>query len=304
MEFLHLRVLREVARRRTISGAAEALGYTQPAVSRQLALLERRVGTPLVERTSRGAQLTTAGDALLVHAEAILDRVDLAQLELESVASLASGRVRVAAFPTAAATFVPGAVRAFRDAHPGVSVEFHLGEPERTHPMLRERAVELVVTMARPDGPLEPGLVATPLLEDPIFCALPPGHRLAGADVIELEDVAGDDWILGTGTLCPDRELLLCACEALGFLPTVAFQCDDYAAGQGLVAAGLGVAPIPALALRARRDDVVVRPFAQPLLRRVIALERADAAPEPAREALLAALGRAAAAERHTPLPV
>src|SRR3954447_4003079 len=104
LDAARLHVFREVVQRGSLSAAADALGYTQPAVSRQIAALERETGAQLLERTPRGIRLTEPGRVLLDHADAILDRLAATQAEVESVGRLAAGRLRIGAFPTANAT--------------------------------------------------------------------------------------------------------------------------------------------------------------------------------------------------------
>src|ERR687889_1946709 len=118
LDAARLHVFREVVQRGSLSAAAEALSFTQPAVSRQIAALEREAGAQLLERTPRGIRLTEPGRILLGHAEAILDRMATARAQLESVATLAGGRLRIGAFPTANATIVPRAIAAFAREHP------------------------------------------------------------------------------------------------------------------------------------------------------------------------------------------
>src|SRR3954452_20286617 len=121
LDVKRLRVLREVAARGSFSGAAEALSYTQSAISQQIAALEREAGTVLVERNARGVRLTEAGRALVGHADAILARLDAAERDLESIAGLRGGRLRVVAFLSAAASLMPLAVAEFRRRHPAVA---------------------------------------------------------------------------------------------------------------------------------------------------------------------------------------
>src|SRR5919201_2201559 len=126
-----LNVFREVVQRGSLSAAAEALSFTQPAVSRQIAALEREAGAQLLERTPRGIRLTEPGRVLLEHAEAILDRMATARAQVESVASLAAGRLRIGAFQTANATIVPRAIAAFATAHPRVELSLvEAGAPQ------------------------------------------------------------------------------------------------------------------------------------------------------------------------------
>src|SRR3954452_19350969 len=118
LDVKRLRVLREVASQGSFSAAADALSYTQSAVSQQIAALEREAGTTLVERRARGVHLTQAGRALVVHADAILARLSAAERELESIAGLHGGHLRLVAFPSAAASLMPVAIAEFRRRHP------------------------------------------------------------------------------------------------------------------------------------------------------------------------------------------
>src|ERR687893_1699053 len=129
LDVRRMRVLREVAARGSFSAAADALAYTQSAVSQQMAALEREAGTRLVERSARGVRLTEAGRALVRHADVILARLADAEAELEAIAGLRGGRVRLVSFPTAAATLMPRAIAMFRERHPGVELSLEPGEP-------------------------------------------------------------------------------------------------------------------------------------------------------------------------------
>lgn len=296
MELLHLRVLREVARRGSISAAADALDYTQPAVSRQLAMLERQTGQPLVERTPRGARLTVAGEALLRHAEEILARVDAADAEMQAIATMRGGQVRVSAFPSTVGSFVPSGLRAFGDRYPEVCVKFELAEPGPGLDLLRQGQLDVAVTSlgASPGPP--PGFRATRLIDDPLYCALPPDHPLADLDEVPIAALAGEPLVLGSPRTCPDCDVMQQACEAEGFAPNRAYLADDYGASLGLVAAGLAVAMIPELALRALRNDVVIRPLEQRIVRRIVAMTAETAADSKVNDAMVTALSDAAAA--------
>src|SRR6186713_1120568 len=137
LDVRRMRVLREVAQRGSFSAAAEALSFTQSAVSQQIAALERETGTVLVQRSARGVRLTEAGEALVRHAEAVLDRLAEAEAELEAIAGLRGGRLRMASFESGAATLMPMAFALFAQQHPGVELSMTLGEPEEMEPRLR-----------------------------------------------------------------------------------------------------------------------------------------------------------------------
>src|SRR3954469_12508767 len=128
LDVRRLTVLREVAQRGSFSAAAEALSFTQSAVSQQIAALERESGTKLIERNPRGLRLTDAGRALVDHADAILARLDDAEEELAAIAGLRGGRLRLATFQSAGATLVPRAVGEFHRRHPSVELTVALEE--------------------------------------------------------------------------------------------------------------------------------------------------------------------------------
>jgi molybdate transport repressor ModE-like protein len=284
LDVRRLRVLREVALRGSFSAAAEALTYSQSAVSQQIAALEREAGTRLVERNGRGIRLTDAGRALVRRADAILVELAAADAELQAIAGLRGGRVRVSTFASAATALLPAAVTAFRVAHPAVQVELSLVEAtDEAVGGLRTGRADLVL-VARPAGePLDDQVEAQVLFEDPMLAVLPGGHRLARRPTLRLNDLAAEPWVLGGGPGCSDRATILRACHAAGFEPrvTVDFPTDDYNATQGMVAAGAGVTLLPRLALAVPRDDLAVRPLAGagPSREVVAAVRRGDQAP-------------------------
>ncbi len=300
LDIRRMRVLREVAARGSFSAAAESLAYTQSAISQQVAALERETGTKLVERGARGVRLTDAGRALVDHTDAILARLDDAQSELEAIAGLRGGRLRVVAFPSVASSLMPPAIARFRAAHPAVELTLRPAEPEDGMALVKagEADVALTIETAEENGSAIEGLERTMLLDDPMFIVLPVGHPLAGRRRLRLEELAGEEWIMGSNSgTCPDARILLRACAAAGFEPNVAFQSDDYLAIQGFIAAGVGVSLIPDLALVGVRDDVVVRSLgATAPHRRIVAATLADAWASPAKAAMIDVL-RAVGAE-------
>jgi molybdate transport repressor ModE-like protein len=284
LDVRRLRVLREVALRGSFSAAAEALTYSQSAVSQQIAALEREAGTRLVERNGRGIRLTDAGRALVRRADAILVELAAADAELQAIAGLRGGRVRVSTFASAATALLPAAVTAFRAAHPAVQVELSLVEAtEEAIGGLRTGRADLVLVARTAGEPPTDQVEAHRLLEDPMLAVLPGGHRLARRRTLRLDDLAGEPWVLGGGPGCSDRATILRACHAAGFEPrvTVDFPTDDYNATQGMVAAGAGVTLLPRLALAVPRDDLAVRPLAGagPSREVVVAIRRGDQAP-------------------------
>jgi DNA-binding transcriptional LysR family regulator len=244
-----LRVLREVAARGSFAAAAEALSFTQSAVSQQIAALEREAGTRLVERGVRPVRLTDPGRALLAHAEAVLARLDEAEQELGEIARLRRGRLRLASFPTAIATLVPRAVALFNQRHPDVDLTVIDDHGQGLIPRLARWELDLALiyehgALGEPDVKLE----RTHLLEDPFDLVVPDGHPLAGRASVALGELADETWIGGAPGSAYGA-IVLDSCRVAGFEPRFAFGSDDYNAVQAFVAVGLGIGMLPHLAL-------------------------------------------------------
>jgi molybdate transport repressor ModE-like protein len=156
LDVRRLQTLRAVAHEGSLSAAARTLGYTQPAVSHHVARLEEEVGTALLTRLGRGVQLTDAGLALVEHADAVFARLDAAEEEVASIAGLRAGRVRLAAFPSASATLMVGALSRLRADHPGIALSFTEAEPEDAGRARHRARLQLSgprrPRRARPDG--------------------------------------------------------------------------------------------------------------------------------------------------------
>jgi DNA-binding transcriptional LysR family regulator len=282
-------VLREVARRGSFSGAAESLGYTQPAVSRQVATLEAETGAVLVKRAANGARLTDAGEVLVRHADTIFAALDDAESELRAVMGLEAGRVRLATFSSAAASIVPLAIARFRAVHPSVELAVEILEEEESIPRVRCGELDMALSNDAESAPGEP-IERIHLFDDPMYVALPTGHRLAERPKLRLRDLSDEPWMLGTTTTCPDARMFKRACHAAGFEPNISFENDDYHAILGFVAAGVGIALIPDLVARAARQDLVIRSLgADAPVRKVIAVVPAGYR-APAAEAMLEVL--------------
>ncbi len=289
-----LRVLAEVAERGSFSGAADALAYTQSAVSQQVATLEAETGMTLLERHARGVRLTPAGQALVEHTEGILARLEAAEAELSAIAGLRAGRLRMASFPTAGATLMPLAIATFRSTYPDIELTLSEGEPEEIAPRLRASEFDLALLFEFDEPDEVDSLMRVELLQDPMYLALPQAHPLAEKSDLRLEDLRGEAWVQ-TSRASPCARHVVRSCHAAGFEPNVSFESDDYQTVQGLVAAGVGVALIPELALSVVREDIAIRALApQPPVRQVIAAAPLDARLSPATPAMLGILEDAA----------
>jgi DNA-binding transcriptional LysR family regulator len=300
-----LRVLKEVAYRGSISAAAEELSYTQSAISQQIATLEGEVGMALLERHPRGVTLTAAGQMLVGHAEGILASLEAAEAALSEIAGLRGGRLRVASFPSAGATLMPQAIADFHAAYPDVELTLSEGEPEQIVPRLRAGELDLALLFEfAGESLLGADATKAELLADPMHLALPREHRLAARKAIKLEDLAGEAWVQTSRTsLCAQH--VVRGCHAAGFEPKVAFESDDYQTVQGLVAAGVGVALIPELALSAVREDIVIRALSPAApIRQVLAAMPAGARLVPAAPVMLGILEQAIEPFKHSGRPV
>jgi molybdate transport repressor ModE-like protein len=287
LDVKRMRILKEVADHGSFSAAAESLSYTQSAISQQIAALEREAGTQLVTRGSRGIKLTEAGEALVRHADAILTRLADAEAELEAIAGLRGGRLRMAAFPTVGATLMPLAIATFRERHPDVELTVRQLEPEDSLPLLKCGDIDIALTIEPSALDESEGLDSTFLLDDPMFAALPLNHPLADKSRVRLKDLANDSWI-GTTDACSCGALVRNQCIRMGFEPNITFESDDYLAIQGLIAAGVGVALIPTLALTTVREDIVIRDLgADAPVRQIAAATLPGAQRSPAARAML-----------------
>jgi DNA-binding transcriptional LysR family regulator len=298
-----LRVLCEVARRGSFSGAAEALSYTQSAVSQAIARLEAETGAILIVRDRSGVRPTAAGASLVEHAEAIFVRIEVAETQLAAVLGIRAGRLRMASFPSAGATLMPQAIARFRAAHPDVALTLAEGEPEDIAPRLRAGEFDLALLFDFPGASERHGarLRTQLLLEDPLLVALPAEHALADKRALTLADLRAEDWVQ-TSESSPCARHVVRSCLAAGFEPNVTFESDDYETVQGLVASGVGVALIPRLALTRVHSGVVVRALApKPPSRRVVAATLTAAGVAPAAGTMIEILTEVA--DRYTDHP-
>jgi len=330
LDVTRLRVLVAVARHGSVTAAAHALNYAQPSVSHHLARLEAETGTKLVQRAGRGIRLTDAGRLLAERAAEVIGRLDAAENELAVYSGLRAGRLRLAAFPSALGTIVPGAAALLHSQHPTVDLRLTEAEPPEAVRMLRAGYVDVALIFRHEpegDGPGAAGAPGAPaersgdgaaagatgqergdlreqvLLSEPVHLIMPAGPWARGEPVLapavtevwpaDLARLAGQRWIAGCDRC---REHLLRQCAAAGFTPKIAFTTDDFVAVQALVTAGLGVALLPTLALRAARNPGVRTVRLRGTRRSVVAIRYGEP-PDPPATALLLDVLRAVATE-------
>ena len=291
LDVRRLRVLRELAARGTIAATADALGYTAPAVSQQLAALEREAGVPLLEKNGRGRRLTPAGEDLVARTEGILSQLEAAEAALERTTTHVAGVLRCAAFASAHRILLPGAIAALAARHPDLRVTTRDMEPEDSLPALKLGELDVVLAQeyAFAPNPADPALERTDLLHDVVRVALPAGHRLAAAEAVDMKALDAEPWIAGSGgSFC--HLVVLHSARQAGYEPRLAHITNDFSVSYALVAAGAGVALVPELA-GPPPPGVVLRPLAgAPLSRRIYAAVRAGSSDRPAVAAMLDAL--------------
>jgi len=285
LDIARLRVIDAVARHGSVTAAAKELHYSQPSVSHHLALLEAETGAKLLQRAGRGIRLTQAGQLLADRAAEIIGRIDAAGAELSAHVGLTAGRVRMAGFSSAIGSLVPRALAVLAERHPGLQVSLIDEHPPEALELLRTGKIDVAIGFRYDETePEPPGVRLHHLLDDPVYLlSLRRRRTLAG-----LRDAT---WIAGCER-CRSHLLSLCADE--GFEPRIGYTSDDMVVMQALVAAGLGVATLPGLALSAHRAEGVVATELPGSRRHVYAATYGEPPDPPAVTALLAALTEAA----------
>jgi DNA-binding transcriptional LysR family regulator len=294
LDLHRLRLLKEFAARGTIAATAAAMGYTPSAVSQQLAALEREAGMALLDRTARSAELTDAGLRLAAHAERILAQVEEAEADLSAAAREPSGRVSVAAFPTAAAAFAPALARSLR-AHPGLTLL--LRQTQRAEGLRQVSSAEVDVALVDDwsgglGGPESALLRFYPLVRDPLVLVVPRGHRLADpAEPVDLRQLRETSRWMAAPAGEPSRQAVDLLLAGVGGAPPVPWEFEGLGTILSLVAKGIGIAAVPRLALAAGDARVAVRelPEGSPA-REVYAVARAASVRRPSVAVILTAL--------------
>jgi DNA-binding transcriptional LysR family regulator len=284
----------------SVSAAADVLGYTQSAVSQQLAALEREAGLALLDRSQRPLRATPAGTALRPHAERVLAALGAADAVVEDLRG-GVARLRLAAFPSALSSFVPAAVRDLRRGHEEVVVEVLQLETQEAIERLRSGGADVAVVhhipgVAVPDAS---GLRRVPLVTDHLCVVLPEGHRLARGDEVSVAELEDEPMILPRRDTPAGRfrSLVEHLCAQAGFSPRVAYELDDLPAAQAFVAAGIGVVLMHALTLGTLPRGATARPLAErPAGSRGVEALAPGAAASPVADSLLDGLRRAALA--------
>ncbi len=275
MDLKQLRYFAALAQELSFTKAARRLHVSQPPLSFQIANLESELGARLFHRTSRSVALSEAGRALLPHALAVLERIDEARQDVRRVASGLEGWVKVGLAGSHFLGPFPQFIKQFRERRPGVEVVLEEMKPADQLQALRDGRVDLSISRT----PVDDGQLASRLLwREPVVAALPRQHRLAGRKRIALADLREDDFVFLRLDSSAFAQRLFDACVASGFTPRIVQQVVEIPAAINLVAAGLGVALVPASLAGVRNDAVALCGLGSAMpAADVYALVRADA---------------------------
>jgi LysR family hydrogen peroxide-inducible transcriptional activator len=244
MELHQLRYFLAVARTKNFSRAAEQCHVAQPSLSQQIMKLEEELGERLFERTKREVSLTPAGDLLRVHAERVLQEVELARDGVREFRGLVRGRVVLGVLPTVAPYFLPQRLRAFSSRFPAVEVVVH----EDTTDQLAAAVLAKEVDLALVSLPVERvGLAAEEFFDEKLLVALPAGHALAKRPRLTFDDLEREAFILMKEGHCLSGQALQ-FCRINGFAPQISFRSAQIETVLAFVAKGWGVSVVPEMA--------------------------------------------------------
>ncbi|MGW1678094.1 LysR substrate-binding domain-containing protein [Saccharopolyspora sp. NPDC002376] len=247
---IHLRTLQECVRTGSFAEAGRALGYTASAVSQQMVLLERAIGSPLFERSARSARSTALAIRLADRSRDALGALESLEREVRAMVAGEEGSLRLASFATANARVLPDVLAAVVSQRPNAEVQLDEGEPDEVLGGVLDGTVDAAVVFEYDldprQWPIE--LCVEELMAEPLRLALPEAHRLARNTEVDLRELADDAWICTRQDTAGARSLVRLAAAA-GFVPRITFRSNDYSVIRDLVSRDLGVALLPGLAI-------------------------------------------------------
>jgi DNA-binding transcriptional LysR family regulator len=268
IDLRRLQVFLAVADTGSFTAAAQRLFLSQPGVSQQISLLERELGESLFVRTARGVSLNEAGVFLRDRARPLLDQAVALEQDFRDHHD-GVVRVTIGAFPTAGVEMLPRAFNQLMAKWPGLKLQ--LRQLDTTDPLslLREHRADMVMMFEYDIAPrpVDPEFEYAAIANDPLCVILPQDHRLAKASAVSLSELADETWVLRRHR-APYQHIHEQIFKSAGIDASIGFWTDDYQSLQGLVAARVGVSIVPSLAIVQHRNDIVVKPLAQPAFRR------------------------------------
>jgi DNA-binding transcriptional LysR family regulator len=276
MEMHQLTYFESVSRHLHFTRAAQELNVAQPSVSQQIRKLEHELGAPLFHRMKRHVTLTEAGKTFLPHARAILQRLEEARLEVQELSGLRKGTLAVGAPPSVGTHLLPRALAAFSRRHPGITLSFREAGSRTLVALLEEGELDLAVVIQ----PIRhPALETRPLLEEELMLVVPRHHHLANTDGrqrVRISQLKQEPFVLLREGAYDLRDQTLAACRRAGFEPRVALDGGEMDSMLRFVAAGIGLAILPAMVvsdIQPSDTSVVLRPL-QPRLTRALVIAR------------------------------
>jgi DNA-binding transcriptional LysR family regulator len=287
MDFGRLRTLRELSLRHTMAAVADAMRVSSSAVSQQIAQLEAQLEIELVERRGRGVRLTPAGQRLVSYADRLTGLIEEAKSDIAAMRSVVSGEIRLAAFPSIAATVIPRTVRALRQEFPQLLVVLEELESTEGLAALRSWQVDVALVDDLSLGGLaqDAGIEIQRVMDDELLAMLPRTHTLAKRKSIALEELKDDRWALDVSGTFGQRIIDLC--DGQGFRPLINANCSGFPAIAAMVSAGCSVSIMPALRVRNSRGSFHVARLRPSLSRTIMTAYRREAQHKPAIAALL-----------------
>lgn len=275
-----LRIVAKIADTQNFTKAAQALDSTQPALSRTVAEVERRLGMVIFRRSTRKVELTEQGHALVGVARQIVAQFDASCAEIAAIAEGARGFVRVATLPSLAAVVLPSAIRRFRGLFPNSEVTVLAGDAAHVHDLIAAGGADLGVTVATTSPG---GLQFTPVAQDAFLCITPQGHALSRRRTVSWRELCAETFVAypPTSSVHP---LIQSAFAQCGERPAAVIEAGDISTAGGLVAAGLGVTAAPAFVVRLLAfADLPHQPLIDPVVVRELGiLSRRESTTPPA----------------------
>lgn len=283
MDLARLRTLRELSLRKTMASVAEALLISPSAVSQQIALLEDEAGVELIERRGRGVRLTPAGQCLVEHAGRVIGILEEAKTDLAVLKKTVAGELRVAAFPSVAASLIPPTIRALSKRFPDLMAMFEELEPVDSLAALRawQTDVAIVDDLTTSAGLAEAQVETLHLLDDQLRVLLPPDHRLADQGHVSLQDLATERWALDT-TSATYSDVIVAACRQVGFEPIINGRCHSFEVVRAMVEAGCSVSINPGLRGRDYIGKLLLKEIRPTITRRIFVTFRSGELRNPA----------------------
>ncbi|MBP1468480.1 LysR family transcriptional regulator [Candidatus Chloroploca sp. M-50] len=282
MELRHLRYFEAVARYSHVTRAAAELHIAQPALSKQISQLEQELGVALFDRVGRNVRLTEAGEALLPHARAVMAQVESARAEMAERIGLRRGRASVGTPPTVGTQLLPRVLAAFNRHYPGIELRLHEAGVQTLFDLLEAGLTDVgIVTLPVEDE----HLTVVPLFTEEMVIVVCRDHPLAAQGMAQIADFQDASWVLSPENY-ELREATLTACQKAGFTPRVVLDGGETDTLLRFVAAGIGIALVPRLAVQETSEVMVLRVTDQKLERTLGLVWRGDRVASPAARAL------------------